>query len=397
MANEGYNYIVTPEVRVDAVQDGNTMVAVLPSAIYDRYITGWAIKGASGADWTLYRDMANGTRLTSTPRGDNNSGSARIHVTANTVLVGVWNKVGPASVTFFQEQADKSLGKQNSFAVNWSETRPDVITVPASAPIGAAQDAVIISGANMPPELTAAGITAAIIFQRGAYPSEGSSPEAKYYYMGISGAPGKIDIGAGVDTKTGGIIVVPQLSFGQKFYYTASDQGYRSTGVNTMPANDVGIGTGRSRAGQMFDLPLPSPAPGGLTLTGAGKYWQIPLNAGWSLTTDTRYANGVQWSASMAGTGYIRGGVVVNNTAPYTNPIAHIDHSAIFPALQMGIDQWHGPIFCWCSNGGAITNNTCLLALTSAGDLVVSDGMPAPANGATLFFSFSYPINPITV
>lgn len=362
------------------------MVAMLPAIIYDRNITGIALKGPAGSSVTIYRDTVNGTLLATTPRGDQNTFNCSITLRQNENLVVVWNQVGTnVSATFFQEQALQSQISGTHLGT-WSETRPDTITIPASVPIGPGQDGVIISGANIPPELQAQNISAAIIFQRGSYPNQGAGvPETKYWYLGIS-FNGIMAAGSVVDTKgVAGLVVKDSIVLPLNWIATTNvlyTNGYRAN-VNQILGDLLHTGIPYFYEFHRWKFDSVSADSNG--------WCAVTLQNSWTAGGVTGFYSGMRWLHSPDGYGTISGTVVAPVGVAQGQVIGNISG---FPGNNRNSlpDKNHVyTTFTVPAPGKVVT-----VILDTSGNVSIDGSVNLPAAGDTVFLSnFMYPIRPL--
>lgn len=267
----------------------------------------------------------------------------------------------------------------------WSNQAVDKITVPASVPIGGAQDGVILSGVDVPAELKAYGLTAVIIFQRGGYPSFGPSiKEAKYYFMGIvsgSTANGRLAVGTVVDEKNGTLTPRIQIYLPSQ-YYNDARTGLLIGSGSAWQNMDFNLDVGSHQTRAVIAPALPA-AHAGQTTTAQGWY-NVALNAGWTTPSVAGWPVGVEFKPTATNVMHIRGGVncpAAGSTVGIICNIGTNDYFKTFPSLNQ---NW--PII-WISGA---SSGVCQLKLMTNGDLLIDANLTVPPNGATLYFMQSY-------
>lgn len=269
----------------------------------------------------------------------------------------------------------------------WSNQAVDKITVPASVPIGPGQDGVIISGADIPVELKAINITAAIIFQRGDYPSEGTLPEAKYFFVGLSKLGynfTSLTIGTVVDPKGGGALVAVDnidLPFRYKTIAIPGQGNVWTARLAQFAHMEFSLGWGNHSTASAIDA-LKAPPHAGQTFT-TQNWYNVALNTGWTSVNGSAFLWGVEFKPTADGIIQLRGGVVCGVASSASSVICNIGTNDYFKTFPDRIHTFTGT---WDTPG----SNTCQLLLSPNGDLSIGTVLNPPPNGANLVFATSY-------
>lgn len=269
----------------------------------------------------------------------------------------------------------------------WSNQAVDKITIPASVPIGGAQDGVILSGYDIPAELQALHITAVVIFQRGDYPSQGSQPEAKYYFMGMT----KIGynntaytIGTVIDTKTSGLVAVDNMNLPIQFRSLAVPGAGNVWTANSAFFHHMDFSLGFGDHAVASRIRTKNSVPhAGQTLT-ANSWYNVALNAGWIAQPFGGYAQGVEFKLTATNVMHIRGGIQAPATGAVSGvTICNIGTNDFFPTFP-SVNQIWPAVF---QNAGT---GVCDLRLFTNGDLQIGSNLTVPPNNAQIFFSQTY-------
>lgn len=263
----------------------------------------------------------------------------------------------------------------------WQNDIPDSYTVPASVPIGGDQDGVILSGKDIPQEMRDVNITAAILFQRGDYPSEGpTTPEYKLYFAGLAriGFPivkKGLVFGALRDNKDGTNTTVLLQSFPLvldadpwPLAATSAIQFYQQLYLEDGGATKVPLGMET-----------------GFASASVGGWYDIPLTAPWSGASFPNYYDGLRWTIDAAGTAHIQG--VIQTSAPGPNSFIANLRDEVPAGANLPVTCDRNLTFVGTTPGAVVD-----FVIDISGGLFQAGVVGFPAANTPIFVAFTYKV-----